>query len=506
MEYNADLVAVRAAGSDAIVFALARLDFAMDSLGQAWADLAAAADHNRYTRDLYYHQTKAAEYLKARRNDPSLGEVPPLPDDPTQTVQVFKPEDLSVPRMWATHPANHDREVNAKRRYVRSPVDERSAWELFADAEALREAVTRKVYFAFRKVNPEAPEPPEAIQEFIDAEHAEVTYSPRYHGAYENRYVRPGDPAELCTPAAIAAFADPVSLRVAHMNLWGDDLKERMEAHKARGEEVNKLARLAHGAAELTGSHFEHRGQRYRLADASRLLKEVQDEIDRDFEKMHALDRDVFLVHYAMASQLGEADAEELAGWYRFHLAVQELHMTLAAHSQHVQVTLSGLGRERQVSQAQFQNALAALRGAHEALRSQLQAAHDLLLPPLKNMAAGSALGPFLLSDRLVRGLGADADTLEPAWINQLMNQTGEVIDKAARILFKSLGGLLALQERVAERWVAAQDAPAAQRDAVALEVDEGAAVVVAVESPEGSPPAAPASADAPPGEPPREA
>src|SRR5262249_10552566 len=39
MEYNADLVAVKAAGSDALIFALARLDFAADALGQAWADL-----------------------------------------------------------------------------------------------------------------------------------------------------------------------------------------------------------------------------------------------------------------------------------------------------------------------------------------------------------------------------------------------------------------------------------------------------------------------------------
>jgi len=37
------------------------------------------------------------------------------------------------------------------------------------------------------------------------------------------------------------------------------------------------------------------------------------------------------------------------------------------------------------------------------------------------------------------------------------MGQLREVIDKAARTLFKSLGGLLALQERIAERWVAAQ-------------------------------------------------
>jgi Zn-dependent protease with chaperone function len=46
MEFNADLVAVRVAGSDAIVHALARLDFANETLDQALQDLTAAADQS----------------------------------------------------------------------------------------------------------------------------------------------------------------------------------------------------------------------------------------------------------------------------------------------------------------------------------------------------------------------------------------------------------------------------------------------------------------------------
>src|SRR5262249_40974785 len=167
MEYNADLVAASVTGSDALVFALARLDFAGESLGQAWNDLTAAADHNRFTRDLFYHQTKAAEFLKAKRNDPKLGEVPELPDDPTQGVQVSKPEDVGVPKMWATHPSNHDREESVKRRYFRGPIDTRTAWELFENAAAVREAVPRKVYQSARKLSPPTLEDPEAVQAFI---------------------------------------------------------------------------------------------------------------------------------------------------------------------------------------------------------------------------------------------------------------------------------------------------------------------------------------------------
>lgn len=52
MEFHADLMAVSVSGSEAIVRALARMDFANEALEAAAVDLKVAADHNRYSRDL----------------------------------------------------------------------------------------------------------------------------------------------------------------------------------------------------------------------------------------------------------------------------------------------------------------------------------------------------------------------------------------------------------------------------------------------------------------------
>jgi len=460
MEYNADLVAASVVGSDALVFALARLDFAGESLGQAWADLTAAADHGRFSRDLYFHQTRAAEYLRVRRNDPTLGTVPALPSDPTQTVEVFKPEDTSTPRMWATHPSNYDREVNLKRRYVRGPVDDRPAWELFTRLTTIREAVTRVVYSGARRAPSGVLEDPVAVQAFIDAEHAETTYDPRYHGLYDDRYIKPGDLNELCCRHAWEEYDDPARLAAAHALLFSDDLKERMAAHKARHDEAGRLARLTHGAVELRGRDFEFRGRRYQLTDADRLLKRVREELDKDFEWMHITDRAVFRAHYAMAVQLGDTDRQALEERYRFHLALQGVYATLTAHSQYVQVTLQGLSGQRQVEPAEFQHALGVLRESRKVLAQQLDEADKLRLPPLTNMTAGEPAGRFLFSGELVPHLPPDTQSLNGAWIGALMGQFGEVIDKGQRLLFKSLGGLLAVQQEMAARWLAAHTAP----------------------------------------------
>jgi len=53
-----------------------RTDFAQVCLDHTWHDLVAANDHGLRTRDLFYHQTKAADYLRILKDDPTLG-IPP---------------------------------------------------------------------------------------------------------------------------------------------------------------------------------------------------------------------------------------------------------------------------------------------------------------------------------------------------------------------------------------------------------------------------------------------
>lgn len=454
MEFNADLVAVSVTGSDALIHGLARLDFATEALAQAWKDLAAAADHQLYSRDLFYHQTRATEYLRVLRKDPRLGEPPALPEDPREVVQVFKPEDTSAPKMWATHPSNHDREVNAKRHYIRSPIDERSPWILFQDAPEVRAKVTLRLYQVARQVQEVKLEAPDVVQAFIDEEHAETTYHPRYHGLYDHRYLTLGDLDELVRSAP-AEFAGTDRLAEAHARLYGDELKARMEAHRARQEDYGRVAPLAHGAVELKGKDFQFRGVRYRAADAGRLLDQVKKELDQDFDWMAGLDRQAFLVHHEMARQVGEEARREMEERYRFHLAVQEIHGKLSAHNRQVQATLSQLAGKRELTQKEFHVALEVLGQAHDALSQMLEAAAQLPLPPLKNVTPGEPLGPFLLSRPLIPRLSAASKSLDGEWIRRFLEHLGEVLDKGQRIHFKSLGGILALQERVAERWAA---------------------------------------------------
>ncbi|MCL2429092.1 MAG: M48 family metallopeptidase, partial [Alphaproteobacteria bacterium] len=143
MEFNADDVAVSVAGSDAIVTALCRIEFADHCHGFAAGELSAAADHGLHSRDIFHHQECAVAHLRAVTGKPDMGVPPPPP------ARVFDAGDASsVPQMWRSHPRNSDREANAKRHCLAAADDERSPWLLFAAREELCARLSAAFYKA----------------------------------------------------------------------------------------------------------------------------------------------------------------------------------------------------------------------------------------------------------------------------------------------------------------------------------------------------------------------
>jgi Zn-dependent protease with chaperone function len=459
MEFNADLVAVSVTGSDAPVHLLYRCIFADRCLNQSIHDIQTAMDHHLYTADMFYHQSHAATFLRRREKKPQMGDPPVLPADPTKTTTVFEPDDDEQANMWSTHPANHDRERNAKEHYIRSQFDERSPWLLFDNVEQLRADVTYKFYrvhFKAKKdmVQAEADE----IQSFIDDERAETTYDAKYQGLYDFRNLVLGDIYDLAqegrrTPWTIAQLSQTQAA------LYNVEVKHRAQLYNKRLEEHNLLFAVSKGWHRPKNNELEFRGEIYDPEDAKRLLRKVDKELEKDQEWLAGLDRNVFLTYFQMAVHINQETAEDLFRRYRFHLELQKIWRDLKNQDAPVGAAVNFLQnlRSSRLESHHFQEALGIFREAHHALRDALKASEDMTIPSLKNMPAGESLRKFLLQKRLVEGLSKYEQSLSPQWINKLLDQMREVQKKVDRIHFKSLGGILALQERVSneclQRW-----------------------------------------------------
>jgi Zn-dependent protease with chaperone function len=460
LEYNADNVAVSVSGSDAVVHSLARLPFANECLADAARSLDAAADHGLFSDDLLYHQTRAAGRLRRLRKDDRAGLPPDLPDDPGQRVQVFQPVDDGIPDRDRSHPTDHMRERNAKRIYIRSPRDDRSPWLLFGDVAGLKRRATERFYqHVLNRREDYAPRPAAEVQAFIDAEHAELTYDPRYHGLYDDRFINPGEvkdlPAEPWPREELAAWlADwpPVGL------------EKQVQAHRERQGEANLLRGLKTGELTLKGKTFKFRERECTIKDVERLFAEVDKELGGDLEAFAQLDRKCLLAHWSMARRLDRAGGDgmpreaELLERYRFHLAVQGLLSGLMGEHARLRAVVDVIRKNPQLEARDFQQVCAMLRGIHQSLTVNLDDAKGFTAPPLTNVPAGWSLYSLIVDRGDTDLPPLDGGMISGEWIGKLCTRLDGVLVRVKRAHFKSLGGLLAGQERLVADW---QSSPA---------------------------------------------
>ena len=291
MELQADLVAVSLTGSDALVHALSKLRAADDSFDRtinfAQGELARGAP----AADLFEVHAHLIKRMAAILDDPLYGRVPLVPlADPAQH-RVFKAELTQPPRMWQSHPMNHEREANAKKTYVGAPLDERSAWLLFDEAPALRARVTRELL----------PPGEAAVATMadtlarLDARFDRTSLHRRYHGVYLGRSVtRASETVEEMLGTGAASVADLA-------DLYPKSLAARVEQLRQLDRELEQLRALEAGRVETSDGAIRYRGDDVPRRELPQLIKRVAGERDDSRAALDAHERLVRRAHLAAA-------------------------------------------------------------------------------------------------------------------------------------------------------------------------------------------------------------
>ena len=213
------------------------------------------------------------------RDDPTLGDPPPVPDGKGPPDDLFTEEEHGVTSKWDSHPSMYDREQSVKEVYLRAAVDERSPWLLFDDAEAVRERVTRR--FSAAPTTSAATTPtssrPSASEAFIDAEHAETTYDKRDHGAYDGRFIAPGAVEALEEEVRRDPWK-PEILSRNYQRLFSPEFKEHAREYLLLYKERETLKRVQTDARQGKVESFLFRDRTYRPASLKRLTKKVDEQ------------------------------------------------------------------------------------------------------------------------------------------------------------------------------------------------------------------------------------
>jgi Zn-dependent protease with chaperone function len=448
MEFQADLVSVSLCGSDALINALHKLSGADDAMQRATNFAVNEKLAGKPVADVFVVQSRILQHLRDIYADPHYGADPAAPAGPPNAHRVFKSSIAAPPRMWATHPANTDREDNAKFHYVPCEVDNRSAWELFPDAAALRIDVTSHM---LKDVTSAAPTegaaqfaPMEESLARLDENYTHILVNPRYRGAYLGRpvardfksvqemYAPSGDTRDL--QAAITSLYAPA---------FGDALEKLRELH----EEKFNFEGLRKGYLKAPTGVVRWRGDEVAPRELPRILKSLEEEIAplEDETRNHA--RRVRGLHMAAATKLGQ-------GWDQYLLGLASLVHYLE-HTTADLLDLDGVLQnvfgvvmaDGNVSKKELKRLIAASNDLHASLAGIYATAGDVRLD--ERTAArtdihdfGAALGPFSLVPADQQNIGA--------WLNGIGGWTSATIGLLNACRNAALQELLLCEDEVA--------------------------------------------------------
>ncbi|WP_417349066.1 M48 family metallopeptidase [Ferrimonas sp.] len=325
MEFNADLVAVSVTGSDALVNALYKLQ-AADEAWQETVDLVSSqARSGKRIDDLFDLQSQAVEAIGRVLNNDAYGRVPlPKQEDASQH-RVFSHEVALPPQMWSTHPANRDREDNAKSQYIAAQIDARSAWTVFADAEALRERISDGLYVADKVGEME-----EVVAEQVLAQRYDrPSFSPEYRGTYLARtpFRSFSSLDELLQSGSLTQMDNQ-----AFGQLYTDAIAQQLERARKLDVERHTLQALASGNLEPSGGIIRHRGKEISSDAIPKVMMQIAKERNEVEASLKRHDANCRQAHLLAAQQLDPAWHDYLKSLC--HLLHCTDHLRAAAHNE----------------------------------------------------------------------------------------------------------------------------------------------------------------------------
>lgn len=325
MEFQADLVAVSLTGSDALVHALHRLHAADDAWDRTLRFANSELRNGRRIIDLFALQARLIEQIRMVLNDEKYGQVPPLPAQQPERHRLFQAELTEPPRMWATHPPNLDREHNAKRIYIRAPLDNRSAWSLFKAPKTLRKQVSAQIFAtATQNTDTKLAAPPleDSIHK-LDLQFDRHYLDPAYRGAYLGRSLTRAvkQPEDL-----YKAAVDPEKLGQYLAALYPESLSQDLEQLRVLEKEITALEALRDRRLEAPGGIIKHRGKPLKHRDLPTTILNVNKEKIAVQVRVNAHDRLCRTTHHAIAAQLDK-------GWDVYLIGLSKV-LHYAAHTE----------------------------------------------------------------------------------------------------------------------------------------------------------------------------
>jgi Zn-dependent protease with chaperone function len=465
MEFNADLYAVRLAGSDAIVSGLWKAERAALAYRHAMGGLASVAEHGRFSEDVFDHLERSLSRL-----DVQLGKNPEVKERFAPLLAKyargprlhFTTPMEKVSAFWESHPPNHEREANAKRTYVAAVSDERPAWSLFVKRKGLRKRLSRMAYEAVG-LKSKTTLPAAKIAELIEEESGEMHQPDHYHGLYENRIVDPGDIDKVSVEfdeQIARGTLDRAALREAAAAFTGDALKTRMAQFEELQGQMSVIEALRDSRAKLKSKTVPFRGADRTRDQILATAPEVEPALAAAREDVKKADPAFFRYYYALSADVPAA-REELWQRYQFLREIQGLIKLMMRFEGPLEWVLDKLRSGAELSAEDVAQMRGLFSAGRDALVEVVRKSTEITPPKLALLDSEKRLDKFILPETVVDPF--DAESITGQWIGTFMTQFDGALRRLRKLHFKNLGALLALGERLDPKLFPKAETPPAE-------------------------------------------
>lgn len=373
MEFNADKVAVKVAGSEAIISALWNLDSRLEFWNSTINHAYLAAQKEIHSGNLYEQQSLA----QTRKESLYVAALNELPSDERGGKRYFTTSEVSKVSMYASHPPNDQREANAKTPFVPCTVDERSPWILFSNPEELQHRMTRLIYQTYLEKTPQKFVEAEEFQRFVEAESEGQELAEGYDNTFHDRFIH--------LPSKEEMEASPVkAMEIAQgLQFLKDEVRNLMQPIREIETQMKKAQEIAGGTSKEKSLTFN--GVTYTKKELQRAWETMTRRREEAFSNNFiAWDTAFFAVYLKLAEKVGRK--EELERIYAQYTALTKVYRIIMNGRAYLINEYTSLKQMEPVDQQAITNYGDQMRDVLKQINTQIVNLHTVDFIPLPNI------------------------------------------------------------------------------------------------------------------------
>lgn len=302
MEFHADLVASSVCGSNNIIHALRRIEFAqacytttLQLCNEAWKEKNTVQDFYGCHR-IVQHWAASVHQLRL------VNELPLMDEQPPDALNRVNYKD-----QWASHPTTKERADYLQKFQLTADVDTRSAWSYFSEEAHWKKMLTDLFYRDIPLSEARGSIDEKQFEILVAQELKRYCHPACFKEYYDGRRIKPFD--------AEAVSKKPYTLQ-DFSAFFTEDLNRLPKRIQGIEEDIALLDAIT--GKQVSTRSFDFEGKKYPVKEAAAIREKLEKEKAMLTEELTATDRLLFRHFYAVAP-LPEAEAlkKEYTDYFR---------------------------------------------------------------------------------------------------------------------------------------------------------------------------------------------